>query len=148
MVLIGGLQSASLQTHCGLCEKLFLNCKVCCCVESLRAEADWPNYEAWTQYLCVSRTSSLWPLRSCRYFSVISLKFSDTDPKLTSGLKVLIQGSGQRDTFLRYFDLPDSSRASHCSTTCGVHTTLCSEQGWKLRTEWIWGLVLKPSRLK
>lgn len=59
----------------------------------------------WTPYLSVSRTSSLEALRSCRYCSVSWLKCSETDPKVTSGLRTLRLGSGQRDTFFRYLDL-------------------------------------------
>lgn len=38
------------------------------------------------------------------------------------------EGSGQREAFLMYFDLLDSSRVHHCSMTCGVHMALWSEK--------------------
>lgn len=69
--------------------------------------------------LWASRLSSLSEPLPSRYLSVILWKFSDTDPKQTSGLNKLRVGSGQRDDFLMYLDLLDSSRECHCCKTWG-----------------------------
>lgn len=71
-------------------------------------------------------------LLSCRYFSVMLWKLSDTDPKHTSGLNRFREGSGQREAFFKYFALPASSRECHCPTSW--------IKGGDLMSAWIrWG---------
>lgn len=87
-----------------------------------KLEFDWstPMYcctGEFCRYLWASRLSSFCRPLSSRYPSVIWWKFSDTDPKQMSGLKMLSEGSGQRDDFLQYLDLLDSSREYHCCRT-------------------------------
>lgn len=99
-----------------------------------------PCETSYVQYLSVSNVSWLvLPLLS-RYFSVMLWKFSDTDPKQTSGLNEPSEGSGQREDFLLYLDLPASSRDCHCCTSCGGSTVKVTAQ-WRYAEDKDWHSV-------
>ncbi|TNN66011.1 hypothetical protein EYF80_023767 [Liparis tanakae] len=68
----------------------------------------------------------------CRYFSVTLWKFSDTEPKQTSGFSRPRDGPGQREALRLYFRRFGSSRERHISMSCGVQRRLKALDGRKV----------------